>query len=421
MLLQQGHIIITSISQAFQEFRANKLRTFLSLLGVTIGIFCIIAVFTVVDSLKNNINESMAYLGNDVLYINKQPWIPEEAEYKWWEYLKRPPMTETELRAINKNVSGLQYATLCYTDVLSVVKHGGQEANSVVSYAVTDHFDKLQTVDIQEGRYMTASELAAGSYVCVIGEELKNSLFVHEGSAVGSYISFNGRKFEVIGTLKKTGQNVTGFNFDNAIVYAYQTAKSFKNLKAIDWGTDPLIMAKSNNSENLSDFKDEVEGALRIARRNSPGAKKDFAINQLSTAMAAVDAIFGTINLIGFVIAGFSLVVGGFGIANIMFVTVKERTKVIGLKKAIGAKSTSILMEFLVEAITLCVVGGIIGILIVLITGFVISKTLDFPITLSINNFIIGISISILVGVLAGFIPARTASRLNAVVAMRSN
>lgn len=363
----------------------------------------------------------MASLGDDILYINKQPWIPEEAEYKWWEYLKRKPMTEDELQAINKNVAGLEYATLCYTNVLSNVKHDGQEAEGVIAYAVTEHFDKLQTVEIQEGRYLSPAELVGGSFVVVIGEELKNSLFVNDVSAIGKYINFDGRKFEIIGVMKKEGQNIAGFNFDNALIYPYQSAKALTNLRAVDWNTDPMIMVMAGGKEDMDDFKDEIESVLRTQRRIAPGGKKDFAINQLSSAMDAVDAIFKTVNLIGFVIAGFSLLVGGFGIANIMFVTVKERTKIIGLKKAIGAKASGILLEFLIEAMTLCMVGGLVGILMVLLSGVIISYTLDFPITLSISNFITGMAISALVGILAGFIPARAAAKMNAVEAIRTN
>jgi len=418
--MRQGHLIVTSITQALQELRVNKLRTFLSLLGITIGIFCIIAVFTVVDSLKNNINNSMASLGNDVLYINKQPWVPEEAEYKWWEYIKRKPMTEAELTTITHNVHGVKYASLCYADMLSNVKYNDQEAESILGYAVTDNFDKLQTVEIKEGRYLTTSELAGGSYVCVIGEELETTLFIKAGSALGKFISFQGKKFEVVGVLKKQGQNMAGFNFDNSLIYPYNTARSLVNLSAIDWGVDPIIMVKADDGINVDELKDEIEGALRTERKIKPGEKKDFAINQLSTAMEVVNSIFETVNLVGLVIAGFSLLVGGFGIANIMFVTVKERTKIIGLKKAIGAKSGSILMEFLIEAVTLCLAGGFIGVLVVLLLSFLVTNLADFPVTLSLKNFIMGISISAIVGVLAGYIPAKAASKLDPVVAIRA-
>ncbi|HTN44968.1 MAG TPA: ABC transporter permease [Flavipsychrobacter sp.] len=419
--MRQGHLILTSISQALQELRVNKLRTTLSLLGITIGIFCIIAVFTVVDSLKNNINNNMSSLGNDVLYINKKPWIPEETEYKWWEYVKRKPMTEAELDAVARNVNGVKYAALCYADILPKIKYADHEAESIIGYAVTDNFDKLQSVEIQDGRYLTASELAGGSFVCVIGDELRNSLFEHAGSILGKYISFSGKRFEVVGIMKKEGQNMAGFNFDNAVIYSYTTARSLNNLKAINWNTDPILLVKSDGSRSIDDFKDEIDGALRTQRKIRPGEKRDYAINQLSTAMEAVNAIFATVNLVGFVIAGFSLLVGGFGIANIMFVTVKERTKIIGLKKAIGAKPKSILMEFLIESVTLCLAGGIVGITVVLILSVIVSGLADFPLTLSLKNFATGVGISATVGVLAGIIPARAASKLDPVVAIRSH
>lgn len=419
-MVQSRQIILTSIAQAFQELRANKLRSFLSLLGITIGIFCIIAVLTVVDSLEQNIKSSMESLGNDVLYVNKQPWVPEEAEYKWWEYLSRKPMGEQELGAIERNVQGVRYATICYADGVTI-KHNAQEATGIVSYAVSRNFDKIQTVDIEEGRYMSGAEIDGGVNVCVIGDEVKNTLFIGNVSPVGKMVAFHGRKFLVVGTLKKSGQNMAGFNFDEGVIYPYQAAKALVNLNAIDWGTDPLIMVKAEPGINLQDVQYEIEGVLRGVRHVKPGEKKNFAINQLSQITEKLDILFGTINIVGWVIAGFSLLVGGFGIANIMFVTVKERTKIIGLKKAIGAKPASILLEFLIEAITLCLIGGLVGVIIVLLLSVGLTYGLDFAITLSAKNFFIGIGISGLVGVLAGFIPAWSASRLNPVVAIRSH
>lgn len=419
-MAQRGQIILTSITQAFQELRVNKLRSFLSLLGITIGIFCIIAVLTVVDSLEHNIKASMESLGNDVLYVNKQPWVPEEAEYKWWEYLRRKPMGEEELEAIIQNVQGVRYATICYTDGVNI-KHADQEATGVVSYAVSRDFDKIQTVEIEDGRYLSGAEIDGGVNVCVMGDEVKNNLFVGNVSPVGKTVTFHGRHFLVVGTLKKSGQNMAGFNFDEGVIYPYQAAKALVNLKAIDWGIDPLIMVKAQPDANLKEVQFEIEGLLRSVRHVKPGEKKNFAINQLSQITEQLDMLFGTINIVGWVIAGFSLLVGGFGIANIMFVTVKERTKIIGLKKAIGAKPASILLEFLIEAITLCLIGGLVGIVIVLLLSISLTYGLDFEITLSAKNFFIGVGILALVGILAGFIPARAASRLDPVVAIRSN
>ncbi len=413
-----GQIITTSITQSFHELRANKLRTFLSLLGITIGIFCIIAVLTVLDSMKNNIRKEMSSLGSDVLYVNRWPWMDEGGEYKWWEFWRRPSMGPAELTAVNK-LPNVAFATLCFTNRDMTIKHQDQELGSVKGYAVTTNFDQIQNIEIANGRYLSNSELDGTSNSVVIGDELYKELFPGGVSAIGKNIFFLGRQFNVIGVMKKVGQNMAGFDFDNGIIYSYNTAASLLDVSSLNY--DPVLIVKAANGKDLEEVKYEVEGALRSIRKVKPGQANDFAMNRLSQISERLDLIFGTINMIGFVIGAFSLVVGAFGIANIMFVTVKERTRIIGLKKAIGARKSSILMEFLVEAVTLCLAGGIIGIGTVLLLSLALTYGADFPVTLSLKNFTIGISISAVVGILAGFIPARSASRLDPVVAIRSN
>ncbi|HXS37669.1 MAG TPA: ABC transporter permease [Flavipsychrobacter sp.] len=416
-----AQIIVTSVTQALQELRVNKLRTFLSLLGITIGIFCIIAVLTVLDSLQDNIRKSMATLGNDVIYVNRRPWIAENGEYKWWEYLQRPPMSTTELKAIQRNVGGVQYATLCYVDANLTLKSQDNELKNVAGYGVTANFDKIQNVEIQDGRYLSQSEIDGGVNSVVVGHDIYENLFSGHVTAVNKTIAFLGRKFLVVGVMKKVGKNMAGFDFDNAIIFSYNSVNSLVDTRSMDWGNDPIILVKVLPKANLEDAKLEIEGALRVVRKMRPGEKDNFAINQLSEVSQSLNAIFGTIDVIGLVIGGFSLLVGSFGIANIMFVTVKERTKIIGLKKAIGARRRSIMTEFLIEAVTLCILGGLIGIIIVLLLSLLMTYGLDFAVTLSLKNFLFGIGISALVGILAGIIPARSASRLDPVVAIRSN
>jgi putative ABC transport system permease protein len=416
--MQLGSLIQISLLQAFQELKTNKLRTFLSLLGVTIGIFCIIAVLTLVDSLKANIEKSMSGLGNDILYINKKPWVPEETEYKWWEYLQRKPMTERELQAISQ-VPGVQHATITYTTGITA-KYHDIELSGVSGYAVAQYFDQIQQIEISDGRYLSNSEIAGGTPSCVLGSEISNYFFGSGVSPIGKSISFFGKKFVVVGVLKKMGRNMAGLDFDNAVFYPYKIAKTVRNLAAIDWSTDPLIMVKAAENQDIHHLKDEIEGKLRTLRKVAPGAKNDFAINQLSQISSRIDMLFGTVNVVGWVIAGFSLIVGGFGIANIMFVSVKERIKIIGLKKAIGARPWSIMMEFLTESVTLCLIGGILGMLLVILLSLAVNYGTEFPITFSIQNFLLGLGISTLTGILSGIIPARSASKLDPVVAIRS-
>jgi len=411
-------IIGTSIVQAFLELKANRLRTFLSLLGITIGIFCIIAVVTVIDSLKNNIQKDMATLGSDVLYVGRWPWMDEGGEYKWWEYWRRPSMGPAEVKAILSQVHDAAIATLCFPSRNVTVKHDDVELNNIAGYAVMNDFDKIQSIEIADGRYLSTAELEAGSNVVVLGDEIYHNLFAGRTSALGKTVNFFGRKFEVVGVMKKVGQNMAGFDFDNGVIYPYYMAATVLDVRSLQH--DPMLAVKAATGKNLEEVKYEVTGVLRRVRKVKPGQADDFAINHLSQISERIESVFASLNVGGWIIGGFSLLVGAFGIANIMFVTVKERTKIIGLKKALGARQSSIMWEFLLEAIVLCIIGGAAGIFIVLLLSLALTYGADFHVTLSLANFIKGVSISVVVGVLSGFIPARTASRLDPVVAIRS-
>ena len=414
-----GQIITTSIVQAWHELRANKLRTFLSLLGVTIGIFCIISVKTVLDSMKNNIRQEISSLGSDVLYIGRWPWMDEGGEYKWWEFLRRPSVGPKELKAVQRDVRTIDYAALSYPDNGLTLKIRDLEISNIAGYAVTANFDKIQGVEIENGRYLSMSELDGGSNAVVLGSEVYDALFPGKTDPIGKSINFHGRNFNIVGVMRKSGQNISGFNFDNGIIYPYYAAISIVDVTSFN--ANPTLIIKVSPEVKIQDAQLEVEGALRRVRKVRPGEKNNFAVNQLSQITERLNIMFTSIDAIGWVIGLFSLLVGAFGIANIMFVTVKERTKVIGLKKAIGAKSQSILLEFLVEAITLCIVGGLIGIVLVLLLALILTYGADFAVTLSVQNFLLGIGTSATVGILAGFIPARSASRLDPVAAIRSH
>jgi len=414
-----GQIITTSIAQAFGELRANKLRTTLSLAGIAIGIFCIVAVLTVLNSMESKIQDNVSSLGSDVLYINRKPWMAEDGEYKWWEYLQRKPMTIGELRTVEQSVPGISIATICYPKQNLDIKTEDQEVKGVSAYAVTPGFEKVQNVEVGAGRYLSNSELDAGSNNILIGNEIYEALFGTR-QAVGELVHIAGRGFHVVGVMKKEGQNVAGFNYDNAIIMSFATASNLFDMGSMDWANDPIMMIKAKKGVPVDDMKDEVTGVLRRIRKVRPGARDNFSVNQLSKVSETLGAMFSTVNVIGSVIGGFSLLVGAFGIANIMFVTVRERTKVIGLKKAIGAPRSVILTEFLIEAITLCLIGGAVGISLVFLMGLALTYGADFPVAMTLRHVLIGSLVSATVGIVAGIIPAYSASRLDPVVAIRT-
>lgn len=411
-------IVSTSFRQAFQELKANKLRSTLSLTGITIGIFCIIAVFTVLDSLKKNIKEEVSTLGNDVLYIGRWPWMDDGGEYKWWEYWRRPSMTLTELHTIQTNVPDAGIVTLQLPINGHSIRYTDNDISGFSAYAVTQDFDKLQNIEVSNGRYMSISEIDGGVNALVIGAELYDNLFKGNVNPIGKSISFLGKNFVIVGVLKKSGQNAAGLDFDNAIILPFGAVSSVIDVTSLNY--DPTLMIKARAGANVEEMQYEVEGALRAVRKVRPGEADNFAVNQLSQITKRMDTMFAGINLIGGVIGFISLIVGAFGIANIMFVTVKERTKYIGLKKALGARSSYILIEFLMEAVSLCVLGGLIGILLVFILATIVNLGSDMKFTLSFQNVLWGVSTSAIVGVVAGFIPAYRASKLDPVVAIRS-
>lgn len=411
-------LIQFSFIQAIQELRVNRLRTTLSLLGISIGIFCIIAVLTVLDSMERNIRKEVATLGSDVVYINRWPWMDEGGEYKWWDFLRRPSMGVKELKAVN-GLPHVQFATICFSENNLTIKNNQNELSGVNVYAVMPYFENTQNLEIVRGRYFSTTELEAGTACGVLGDKLYNELFPSQLNPIGTYVFYHGKKIKIIGLLKKMGQSMSGFDFDNGMLVPYYVTSSMLDLKSLQY--DPMLIVKASNEKSLEEMTYELTGVLRAVRKVKPTEANNFAINKLSQISDRLDTIFATINIVGFVIGGFSLIVGAFGIANIMFVTVKERTKMIGLKKAIGAPAATILMEFLTEAVILCLLGGLFGIISVFLLSLLATYLADFEMVLTLKNIGIGTSISLLVGVLAGYIPAKKAAALNPVEAIRSH
>ncbi len=414
--------IAETISLVFQELRNNKLRTFLSLLGVTIGIFCIIAVLSAVDSLKRNMESGLSKLGTEMLYIQRWPWSFGGEEYAWWDYMKRPTMNYAEYKLLNEKLESAKAVNIEVWLMSDEVKYLSNNLQNVNVSGVTEHYDQIYALNFKEGRYFTPNESNGGSPVAILGYEVAEKLFPPNINPVGKYIwmrEFNsGYKMKVIGVLEKEGESIIDISNDNTIIIPFNYIRRIVDMNSPM--IDPVIEVLPKDGVTASEIKDEIYPLMRNARNLKPVEENDFAVNEVTLAADALDSMFGVLNLVGFIIGGFSILVGGFGIANIMFVSVKERTNIIGIKKAIGAKNYLILLEFLIEAIILSLIGCAIGLLLVWLVMLGADKATGFGFILSLQNVLIGMTISIALGIIAGIIPAITASRMDPVEAIRS-
>ncbi|MEN9744838.1 MAG: ABC transporter permease [Bacteroidota bacterium] len=409
-------IVWTTLKLAVQELTKNKLRTFLSLFGVTIGIFCIIGVLSTVSSLEKNIQDGVKSLGNNTVYIDKWDY-QGGAEYPWWKYVNRPSPKLMEMRLIKEKMNANINAVFSFT-TQSFIQFDNDKLDGINYHGITDEFDKIQPIEIAYGRYLNQMDFDYGTPNIVIGYDNAEMLFGKPEKAIGKEVGLRNKKAIVVGVVKKQGKSfVDGWEFDKSIVLSY---KFMKQMLFNERWNNPKIIIKGPDGMSSDALKDELKGAMRSIRRLGPTEEDDFALNAISDFSKSVSNLFGSVNLGGWLIGLLSLIVGAFGIANIMFVTVRERTPIIGLKKAIGAKRRTILMEFLLESALICIIGGLIGIILVVILAQLLSTAFNFPIFVSTQILGLAIFICIAIGMLAGIIPAMIASKMDPVVAIRS-
>lgn len=401
---------------AWNALRVNMMRTVLSLLGITIGIFSVIGVLTMVDSLEGKLRSSIDSLGNDVVFIQKWPW-GFGGEYPWWKYYQRPQVNVNDGEMLGK-LSQTAKSVVFMASTSVTIEYEKQRMQNVGLVASSHEYKDVIPFEIDQGRYFSVMETNAGKNVCIIGSDLADRLFKN-GDPVQKTIKAFGRKLLVVGVFKREGEDMFGQSSDRRLLIPINFARNVFDVRR--GGMDPVIMVKPKKGVTVDEMKDELIGLLRSIRRLKPSADDNFSINVITTLRNNFDAMFSSLSKIGWIIGGLSLLVGGFGIANIMFVSVRERTKIIGIQKALGAKNFFILTQFLFEAVFLSIIGGAFGLLIVFGLVLIVNAASEFEIALSMSNILRGLSVSFIIGLVAGVIPAVVASRLSPVDAIRTN
>lgn len=389
----------------------------LSLLGISIGIFAIISVFTVVDAMENNVRSSVESLGERTVYVQKWPWI-FGGDYPWWKYWQRPLPSVKEMHEVANRAKSIEALSFEAAVSGQTVKYQSNNVENAAVMIVSHDFNKIKSFELTEGRYFTESESNSGRPVAILGSSVAEGLYNHT-SAIGKQITVLDRKMEVIGVFKEEGKSLMETEMDNTVVIPLNFGRNIINIRSDR--IDPYIKAKVKEGVSIQYASDELKSIMRSLRRLRPVDEDNFAINQSSLLSNNITSLFSTLDVAGIIIGGFSILVGGFSIANIMFVSVRERTHQIGIQKSLGAKNYFILMQFLFEAIVLCIIGGLVGLMIIYILTLIITYAADFTLNLTLKNISLGILISAAIGLISGFIPAYSASKLDPVEAIRAN
>jgi putative ABC transport system permease protein len=414
-MLVYFRLLSESFGFAMNALRNNKLRTLLSLLGVTIGIFSIIAVLTAVDSLDRKIKKDLSSLDKNTIYLFNRSFGPSEIPR--WKRDQFPNVTYEEFQYLKGTMTGAENLCFQFFTKSESIKFEDKTVSSLNVVPVSDEFDDIQKLDFLSGRFYNESESNSGSALIVLGHDVANGLFENY-DPIGQNVRLYGQKFTVIGVLKKQGAGMFGDSNDTSVFIPANFLRRMYGDNA-DFLT-PVIVLKPKKDIDIDAFKGELAQKLRNFRGMKTGDIDNFFINVLSGFTDFLDGIITNMNFGGWIIAAFSLLVGGFGIANIMFVSVKERTNLIGIQKSLGAKNKFILFQFLFEAIILCIIGGIVGMLLVWVISLILTNVLDFEFVLGMKNILLGTGLAVIIGLISGILPAISASKLDPVEAIRS-
>lgn len=406
--------VLESFRFAWGALKSNITRTILSLLGVTVGIFAIVAVFTIVDSLERSIRDSLSFIGDKVIYVQKWPW-GFGGEYQWWKYFQWPEPTYAEYKYLYENLESASAVAVMDFRGSTTLKNGSNSISAQIQ-GVSYEYNLISDIPIQTGRYFIPMETNNARNVAVVGADIAEALFPGQ-DPVGKAFKLSGNKFTIVGVQVKKGESLVDFGGSpdkNCIIPFSSFSKLFQSGRR----SADIVVKGFPNDEGMKEVEAEIVGLMRTKRGIKPRDGNNFSLNRPEAAADAISGLFAVLTLAGWVIGSFSILVGGFGIANIMFVSVKERTNLIGIQKSLGAKNYSILFQFLFEAVMLSLVGGLVGIFLVYLISFV--KLGSLEILLTPGNILLGLGVSSIIGVLSGIIPAMLAARMDPVIAIRS-
>ena len=410
--------IFESFRFAWSALRTNLLRTVLSLLGVTIGVFAIVAVLTGVDSLERGVRNSLNFLGTDVIYIEKWPF-GTTSEYPWWVYMRRPNASYSEYKYLERYLQNDNGICIFSSRGGQTFKKENNSISNMTLLGVSDGYDEVFEINIIDGRYFTQQELDGGRNVTVIGQDVAEGLFPR-GGAIGARIKIRGLKYTVIGVLEREGQSLLDApSSDEYAIVPYGAFRKVYQAGQSFGGVNNRIGIKGFDQDvGLVELENEVIGLMRGKRGLRPTEGDNFAINRPEAIASLISGVFDVLTIAGWLIGGLSGLVGGFSIANIMFVSVKERTNLIGVQKSLGAKNYFILFQFLFEAVLLCCLGGAVGLFMVWAITLIPLGTFELVFTL--RKMLLGVSISVVLGVIAGIVPAIRAAYMDPVEAIRN-
>ncbi len=404
-----------SVRIAASQIRANKMRSVLTALGVIIGIVAVTLMGTAIRGIDTGFANSLALLGDDVLYVQKWPWGPVE---DWWNYNNRPNLKPEHAERLNRVIESTPNSKLAFAVPVvgrgSALKVGDAKVSGVFTIGTTAAYAQMVGTDYKEGRLFNDAEAESGAQVCVLGFDVAEALLPNR-DPIGETVLISGQPFTVVGVFAKQGEFLGLFSFDNQVVIPL---KAFQKYFSTRRGAE--IRVKVIDKTQLVAAREELVGAMRRVRAQLPGERDNFSINEQEAFKAQLDPVKGAIATIGFIITGLALFVGAIGIMNITFVSVKERTKEIGTRKALGARRRSILMQFLVEAVSISLIGGVVGLILTALMVQAAAQAFpSFPLSVSFGIVVLAVGTSVAAGVVAGFLPALGASRLDPVVALR--